>query len=137
MLHYLDTSAALKLVVEEVESAALARHLNRLVAAGDDLVSSMLLFTELHCAASQRRLLDVESVNAVLDAVTLVDLDRADLLRAATSSWGLRSADAVHLAVALRLESDVLIAYDRELCAAARTAGLTVASPGPRTPRDR
>jgi len=42
----------------------------------------------------------------------------------------------VHLAVDLRLESDVLIAYDRELCAAARTAGLAIASPGPRTRRD-
>jgi hypothetical protein len=40
--HYLDTSAALKLVVEEPESMALAAFLNDIVDAGDELVSSML-----------------------------------------------------------------------------------------------
>lgn len=135
MIHYLDTSAALKLVIEEPESAALARHLNRVTGAGHDLASSMLMFTELHCAASRRAGIDAAAVNGVLDAVTLVDLDRGDLLRAATSSWGLRSADAIHLAVALRLEVDTLIAYDEELSTSARLVGLRVVAPRARTRR--
>jgi uncharacterized protein len=130
MIHYLDTSAALKLVIDEAESVALARHLTRVRQAGDDLIASMLMFTELHCAATRRGAVSREAINGVLDAITLVDVQRGDLLRAATSAWGLRSADAIHLAVALRLEVDTVIAYDAELSAAARLTGVTVAAPG-------
>jgi predicted nucleic acid-binding protein len=41
----------------------------------------------------------------------------------------LRSADAIHLATAIRLQADLLVAYDTELLAAAVEAGLDVASP--------
>lgn len=41
----------------------------------------------------------------------------------------LRSADAIHLATAIRLQTDVLIAYDLELVAAARKARLNALSP--------
>jgi hypothetical protein len=42
----------------------------------------------------------------------------------------LRSADAIHLATALRLNARAMIVYDTEQCAASRTAGLEVFSPG-------
>jgi len=42
----------------------------------------------------------------------------------------LRSADAIHLATAIRLQSDVLVAYDAELLAAAVDSGLNTESPG-------
>lgn len=129
MIHYLDTSAALKLVVDEDESTALAHHLNRVVKRGDELVASMLLFTEMHCAAGRRGAISADSVNTVLESVALVNLERDDLLRAGTSSWGLRSAAAIHLAVALRLEVDTLIAYDAELLRRATDVGLTTESP--------
>jgi predicted nucleic acid-binding protein len=41
----------------------------------------------------------------------------------------LRSADAIHLATAIRLQTDVLVAYDGELLAAAADTGLSVLSP--------
>lgn len=129
MIRYLDTSAALKLLVEEAESDALAWDLNSSVAAGDRLVASLLLHTELHCAAQRRSALDPASVRTVLDSVALVDVRREDLLRAASSAWGLRSADAIHLATALRLDVDELVAYDHELRAAAEAAGLRCAGP--------
>lgn len=129
MIRYLDTSAALKLLVDEPESDALAHDLTSCVAAGDRLVSSMLLYTELHCAAHRRAALDPASVRTVLDSLSLVDLRRDDLLRAASSAWGLRSADAIHLAVALRLDVDEMVAYDQELCDAAEAAGLSWAAP--------
>ena len=54
MIRYLDTSAALKLVIEEPESVQLATHLDN-VDGADELVSSMLLFTgNRHCAAARR-----------------------------------------------------------------------------------
>lgn len=129
MIVYLDTSAAFTLLVDEPESAALTDRAEGLPAT-DALVSSMLLFTEMHCAAQRRGHWEAAAVNRVLDAVDLIDLTRADLSRAATSGWGLRSADALHLATALRVEAEVLIAYDEELCVAATDAGLEVEQPG-------
>lgn len=128
MISYLDTSAALKLLIEEPESAALAQTLDDRT--GDRLVASMLLFTEVHCAAHRRVQLAPEAVNAVLDAIDVFDVIRDDLVRAGTSGWGLRSADAIHLAAALRIGADELITYDSELAAAARLAGLEVSQPG-------
>lgn len=129
MIVYLDTSAALKLVIQEPDSDALAADLDARRAAGDELVSSWLLHTELHCATQRRRHLDAASVQHVLDAVTLIDVERRYLQTAASSLWGLRSADAIHLATALDVEADELVAYDAELCALARRVGLPVSAP--------
>lgn len=123
---YLDTSAAMKLVIAEHGSAEIARVL-------DDpdrrAVASWLLHTELHCAAG-RRPGDISHprLQAVLERTLLVDLSRADLLTAGTLA-PLRSQDAIHLAVALRLGVQEMITYDRELADAAGRAGLRVLSP--------
>ncbi len=129
MIVYVDTSAALKLVVEETESAHVAEYLTRSAAEGDHLIASMLLYTELHCAA-RRRGLPADVINAVLGGINLVDLARSDLMYAAALPGGLRSADAIHLATAIRLQADVLVAYDQELVAAAVEAGITALAPG-------
>lgn len=129
MICYLDTSAAMKLLVEEAESKALAAYLQ----SADDkrqLVASWLLHTELHCAANRHPDdLDVESVGVVLDTVSLVDLTRGDLLTAGTLPGRLRSNDAMHLAVALRVGTDEMVTYDTELAAAANAAGVAVVRP--------
>jgi predicted nucleic acid-binding protein len=129
MIVYVDTSAALKLVVEEPESGPTADFLSEAGQRGDRLVASMLLHTELHCAAN-RRGLPPELVNAVLDALNLVDLTRSDLMYAAALPGRLRSADAIHLAAAIRLETQALVAFDQELVSAATQAGLHTVSPG-------
>lgn len=126
-LAYLDTSAAIKLVVEEAESATLAESLSS--TPGRRLASSWLLHTEMHCAAG-RHPDDVElaAVRAVLDTINLVDLTRGDMIAAGTHA-PLRSNDAIHLAVAIRLGVDEMITYDDELAGAASRAGLTVLTP--------
>ena len=121
-IYYLDTSAALKLLIEEDESEPLAQWLNQTVSHSPDsagdiaLCSSFLLSTELHCAARRRRELDE-------------DVSREHLLNAAGDSAGLRSADAIHLTVALDIRSDALLTYDREMRIAARRRGLGVVAP--------
>ncbi|MDO5677382.1 MAG: type II toxin-antitoxin system VapC family toxin [Propionibacteriaceae bacterium] len=130
-MRYLDTSAAMKILVEEPESAALKQLLND----SSLIVSSMLLHTELHCAAHRRAEIPQQLVNAVLDAVELVSIDDSQLRTAATAAWGLRSADAIHLAVALQLGAREIIAYDTELCRAAEGAGLRPLSPGLTLPK--
>lgn len=126
MLIYLDTSAAMKLVIEEPESAALV---DVITAGGRRLVASWLLHTELHCAAGRRpEAVDLGAVTTVLEAVDLVDITRGDLIAAGTLA-PLRSNDAIHLAVAIRLGVDGLLTYDHELAATAVRAGLQVSAP--------
>lgn len=125
-LSYLDTSAALKLVIEESESEILAATLTT----DRELVASWLLHTEMHCAAGRHpREVPHDAVQQVLNAVSLADLSRGDMIAAGTHA-PLRSNDAIHLAVAIRLAADEMVTYDVELSKAARNAGLSVLSPG-------
>lgn len=125
-LAYLDTSAAVKLLVDEPESAAL---LDALTTRSVRLAASWLLHTELHCAAGRRPdTIALDSVAALLDTVDLVDVTRGDMIAAGTHA-PLRSNDAIHLAVAIRLGVDEVVTYDGELANAARRAGLTVLAP--------
>ncbi|MCU1655654.1 MAG: domain protein putative toxin of system [Pseudonocardiales bacterium] len=129
MISYLDTSAAMKLLVEESESAALATYLQA-AEAERQLVASWLLHTELHCAANRHPDdVELDSVAIVLDTVSLIDLTRGDLLTAGTLPGRLRSNDALHLAVALRVGADEIVTYDTELAGAANAAGVVVVQP--------
>lgn len=124
---YLDTSAAMKLIVDERESAALAAELAS--QPGRQLAACWLLHTELYCAAGRHPdELGLDGIREVLDAVTLIDITRGDMISAGTHV-PLRSNDAVHLAVAIRLGVDQIVTYDQELAAAATRAGLVVLAP--------
>jgi uncharacterized protein len=125
---YLDTSAAAKLLVEEVESEALAAYLDGTVD-GQELISSALLETELRRLAVRLEL-DQSTVTDLLARVDLVDPPRS-LFHEAGLLPGpqLRSLEALHLATALRVDSDTIVAYDARLVAAARSIGLSVHSP--------
>ena len=117
----------MKLVLDEPQSEALTAEL-----AGQEdrqLVSSWLLHTEMHCAAGRHpQDVGLEAVRTVLDSVSLIDLTRGDLLAAGTHA-PLRSNDAIHLAVALRVGADELVTYDAELIERAAAVGLSVLSP--------
>lgn len=123
---YLDTSAAMKLLIEEAESEALVAEL---VASSRRLVASWLLHTELHCAAGRNpTIILFDAIATVLDVMNLVDVTRGDLLAAGTHA-PLRSNDAIHLATALRLGVDEIVTYDDELARAAVSAGIRVVAP--------
>lgn len=128
MIACLDTSAAMKLLVEEPESAAPAAYLmseERLA-----VVGSWLLHTELHCAANRHPDdIDTSAVGVVLDTITLDDLTRGDLLTAGALPGRLCSSDAIHLAVALRVGADGIMTCDAELAAAATSSGIQVLAP--------
>ena len=130
MISYLDTSAAMKLLVEEAESAALVAYLQSSVDERQ-ILAAWLLHTELHCVANRHPDdVEIESVGVVLDTISLIDVSRGDLLTAGTLPGRLRSNEAIHLAVALRVGADEMITYDAELAEASRGAGLTVVAPG-------
>jgi len=79
-------------------------------------------------AGRHPRDIDLDAVQAVLDSVNLIDLTRGDLLGAGTHA-PLRSNDAIHFAVALRVGADEIFTYDGELAQRASAGGLAVISP--------
>lgn len=129
MAFYLDTSALVKLVVAEPETAALRSWLS---AADRDLVASDLVRTELMRAV--RRFVPERAPQArqVLDSITLLDVTGAVFTAAGRlDPPALRSLDAIHLAAALDLGDDLdgLVTYDDRLAEAATANGVTVLAP--------
>jgi uncharacterized protein len=126
---YLESSAAVKLLIEEAESAALAAHLDGLVAGGARVASSFILETELRRFAIRAELPQAR-VTEVLERLDLLEPDRAAYRDAGLlPGRSLRSLDALHVIGALRLEAETMISYDARQVAAARDAGLQVVSP--------
>lgn len=125
---YLDTSAAMKLLVSEPESAALA---NTVSTDNPDLVASYLLETELRRAVMRFAQLTQTDAVRLLESVDLYDVPPS-LFREAglLAGVGLRSPDAIHLAAAVRLGVDHLATYDERMISAARDVGVNVVSPG-------
>lgn len=129
MAHYLDTSAAVKLVVEEAGSKALR---SWLATATSPIVSSDLLRTELLRATRRGAPDQVQQARAVLDSVTLISISTAVFEHAGTIEPDLlRSLDALHLAAAIDLGDDLegIVTYDDRLAAAAASLGIAVIAP--------
>jgi uncharacterized protein len=126
---YIETSAAAKLLVEEPASSRLAARLDSAVDQEDVLLSCRLLETELRRLAIRVDLTQT-AVTHLLDRLDLVEADRS-LYREAGLLPGrhLRSLDALHLAVALRVVADVIVTYDRRQADAAEAVGLPVLAP--------
>lgn len=127
---YVDSSALLKLVVREPETAALEADL----AARDGLVASRLAVVECRRAAQRASHQQVlETVDQILDAIYLIEVTPAILDDAAAADPPLlRSLDAIHLATALSIGDPGMevITYDRRFADAARANGLVVVQPG-------
>jgi predicted nucleic acid-binding protein len=125
---YFDTSALVKLVFDETESAALAEWLT--VRADVPKVSSDLSTIELLRTCRRVDEDAVEGANLLLGGIDLLPMDRAIVEKAATLvPTELRSLDAIHLASALSVKANLtaLVAYDVRLCSAAAQAGLVCA----------
>lgn len=126
---YIETSAAAKLLVDEAESDALGRYLDELAADDVPLVSSILLETELRRLAVREELVQAD-VSALLSRIDLIEPDRAIFAEAGLlPGRHLRSLDALHIAVAVRVSADAMIAYDHRQSESARAVGLRVLSP--------
>jgi len=126
---YLDSSALIKLVFDEEETAALEDFLSehRL-----RLSSSLARVEVMRAARTVSDELVSRHADAVLGAIEMIAPDAALLADAARiDPLTLRSLDAVHLATAVALADDIegMVVYDRRLADAARHAGLTVWSP--------
>lgn len=126
---YLDTSAALKLVVAEPETGRLelwmAEH------AGIPRVSSRLLRIEMLRAVTRTAPHRMSRVNVVLSAIALLSMDDVAPAAEVIGDKTLRSLDAIHLATAheLRTELSAFVCYDKRLRDSAHALGLPVEAP--------
>lgn len=125
---YLDSSAIVKLAIEEPESAALRRYLQR----RRPLVSSALARTEVLRALLPQGEPAIARGQAVLSLIDLVRVNDKILTAAgAIEPHEVRSLDAIHLATAQRLGEDLgqLVTYDDRMAHAAQQLGLRTARP--------
>jgi uncharacterized protein len=128
---YLDSSALLKLLHEEPESAALADWLE--ARAGIPVTSSELAKAEVTRACRRIDPAVLPEATALLAGLDLIPLSGAVIDHAAdVGETTLRSLDAIHLSSALSIRSELssFVAYDRRLAEAASAAGLELLAPG-------
>jgi predicted nucleic acid-binding protein len=129
-LYYADTSAVIRLLVEESHSKAFAAFYD--AHADAEWASSALLRIELTRAVTRALPALLPDARDLLLAFSFVAIDD-DIVEAAMNEpdRGLRSLDAIHLATARVLgeDLDALVSYDDRLLKIATDAGLATASP--------
>lgn len=134
---YLDSSALLKRLFAEPESPALSAALAEYVRSDAALITSSLGWLEVsravrrYASGEASMLIEVDGlVEAALSGV-LEKPVTAEVIALARRLPPpvLRSFDAVHLASALLLDADVVVAYDQRLVGALAEHGLTALSP--------
>lgn len=126
---YFDTSALVKVVVDEAESTALTAWLTE---KSRSLYSSSLTRTELMRTVRRYAPDSQARARSLLGTVTLARITPSLLERAALlDPPELRSLDAIHLATALDLGSDLngLVTYDNRLARAAASLGVPTLAP--------
>ena len=126
---YLDSSALVKLVVDEPQSVALTQELTD----EPTVVSSALARVEVPRAIRIQTRGDADAearARELVDSCRLVEL-RDPVLddAAALASADLRTLDAIHLASALQVAPAAMVTYDRRLAEAAMAARLPVLAP--------
>ena len=124
---YVDASAMAKLALDEAESPAMLRW----YVESERLVSSRVGVIETR-RATRRRVHDADQLDAVLRSVIVLEVDDAIAQSAARVGPALlRTLDAIHLATALAIGTDLdaFVTYDDRLAEAARVVGLPVVRP--------
>lgn len=126
---YLDTSAALKLIFDETESAAFADFYRR--HSQTQWVSSSLLKIELTRGVMRIAPHLCDQAASLLEAFSYVRIDHIVQGAMNEPDRQLRSLDAIHIATARLLgsELDAFVSYDQRQLLAASSAGLMTLSP--------
>ncbi|MBK5230574.1 MAG: type II toxin-antitoxin system VapC family toxin [Thermoleophilia bacterium] len=129
MIAYVESSAAAKILFRETETEALKRYLDALDADDAMITSSVVMETELRRAAVREEVSQA-LVTDILDHFDLVEPDRSVYREAGLlPGQNLRTLDALHVAIALRVGADVMVSYDQRQIVAAQAAGLHTISP--------
>jgi hypothetical protein len=126
---YLDASAVVKLLVREAETTALRRRLKGWARRASSALLRVELLRTVKRAGTPRLM---EGARRQLASIDLIRLDDDLFERAAgIEPFTGRSLDAIHLATALSLGSDLtaVVTYDARMSAAAQLLGLPLMAP--------
>src|ERR1700674_4834176 len=126
---YFDAPAVVKLLVREAETTALRRRLKGWPRRASSALLRVELLRTVKRAGMPRLMEGARRLLASIDLIRLDDdlLERAAAIEPST----VRSPDAIHLATALGLGSDLadVVTYDARMSAAAQALGLIVVAP--------
>jgi predicted nucleic acid-binding protein len=131
---YADTSALVKLIVREAESDAIEGEVSR----WDRIATSDIAAIELPRATARARadgragVADGRVVLELLAALSIVPMtDEVRALASTMEPVELRTLDAIHLACALSLDTDLagVLTYDHRMADAAHSRGIAVIAP--------
>jgi predicted nucleic acid-binding protein len=125
---YIDSSAILKLIFTEKETAELDKVMN------SKMVTSTLTRVEVKRAVNRINPQKMVVANDVLAQIQYTELDSQtlQLAEAFAPDITLRTLDAIHVASVLRISGAVtgIISYDKQMISNAKTMGIEVLSPG-------
>ncbi|MCB0828720.1 MAG: type II toxin-antitoxin system VapC family toxin [Solirubrobacterales bacterium] len=125
---YADTSALVKLIIDENESESLARYVSE---SDLQLTSSVIAEVELLRAVKRVERGRLDEAQQLLDEMILVPVSTDIKHRAVNiGPESLGSSDAIHLATAIEIQADLrgFVSYDNRLIDSARGAGIGATS---------
>jgi len=124
---YLDSSAILKLIVKEAESAALSKYIK------SSVITSAISRVEVIRTLSRNNQVLVTPAAQVLAKFEFLPVSQAVLsIAESIVQSSLRSLDAIQVASVIFLspKNNTLITYDKNMAKEARLLGIKVESPG-------
>ncbi len=128
MSWYIDSSALLKLLIVEKESAALTDFIDFTIKSS--VITRVEVIRTLHRIAPEK----IAEAQIILAGTDLIPVNPAILNVAEnfTPSITLKSLDALHVATVLFLNKSIegVITYDRQMIKNAKELGIKVVSPG-------
>jgi predicted nucleic acid-binding protein len=131
---YVHSSALIKRVVVEKETADLLSFLDEHYQRGDLLATSSLGLAEVSRAVMGSTTSEIADDDLLDEAMSGIDerLMTADVFSVARrlDSGIRRTIDVLHLASAILIDADVVVTYDDRLAAACHNNFMAVASPG-------
>lgn len=129
MSAYFDTSAILKLVLDEAGTKTLRAFVVEIQQGGERPTTSWLGETEFR-RSGLRHGIAQETTEAALADFAVFEMPR-DVYESASKIplRELRTLDALHVAAAIRARSAFFVSYDRRQCEAAAALGLSVMTP--------
>jgi predicted nucleic acid-binding protein len=123
-LVYVDSSALIKLLILESESATVLEALNEHLSDGSHIATSALAKIELNrvrvridrSGPAEARF-TVEDVDAILDSVALIQITDEVLDDASKIEHHVKSLDAIHVATAMQLRDELssVITFDENM----------------------
>ncbi len=127
---YADTSALVKLIIDENQSESLDHYVSE---SDLQLTSSVIAEVELLRAVTRVDRDRLEEARQLLDEMILIPLT-TDIKHRAVSLEpdSLGSLDAIHLATAIEIQADLraFVSYDNRLIDSVRSAGVEAVVPG-------